>query len=112
MVNLNIRITQKVHALISTVVLPFSYYATQVFLMYITSQLQYVSTLDVLWDEYFADSLKAETRTVRGKVIRRRVEPSNLIPGNWQEFLLHKNVGHGQCVHIYRATYIHVLHAY
>jgi len=50
-----------------------------------TSQLQYVKRLDVVWDEYIADSLKAETRT--GKGIRRRVEPSNAIPGNWQEFL-------------------------
>ena len=31
--------------------------------------------------------MKAETRTRRGKVIRRRVEPSNSIPGSWQEFL-------------------------
>ena len=65
----------------------FSDYATQVFLPYITSQLQHVNRLDVVWDEYIADSLKAETRTRRGKGIRRRVEPSNSIPGNWQEFL-------------------------
>ena len=39
-----------------------------------------------VWDEYFADSLKAGTRTRRGKCIRRRIEPSNLIRGNWQEF--------------------------
>ena len=65
----------------------FSDYATQVFLPYITSQLQHVNRLDVVWDEYIADSLKPETRTRRGKGIRRRVEPSNTIPGNWQEFL-------------------------
>ena len=65
----------------------FSDYATQVFLPYITSQLQHVNRLDVVWDEYIADSLKAETRTRRGKCIRRRVEPSNTIHGNWQEFL-------------------------
>ena len=65
----------------------FSDYATQVFLPYITSQLQHVNRLDVVWDEYIADSLKAETRTRRGKGIRRRVEPSYSIPGNWQEFL-------------------------
>ena len=65
----------------------FSDYATQVFLPYITSQLQHVNRLDVVWDEYIADSLKAETRTRRGKGIRRRVEPSNTILGNWQEFL-------------------------
>ena len=65
----------------------FSDYATQVFLPYITSQLQHVNRLDVVWGEYIADSLKAETRTRRGKGTRRRVEPSNTIPGNWQEFL-------------------------
>ena len=65
----------------------FSDYATQVFLPYITSPLQHVNRLDVVWDEYIADSLKAETRTWTGKGIRRRVEPFNSIPGNWQEFL-------------------------
>ena len=66
----------------------FSDYATQVFLPHITSQLQlqHVNRLDVVWDEYIADSLKAETRTRTGKGIRRRVEPSNSIPGNWQDF--------------------------
>ena len=64
----------------------FSDYATQVFIPYITSQMQHVNRLDVVWDEYIADSLKAETRTRRGKCIRRRVEPSNSISGNWQEF--------------------------
>ena len=52
-----------------------------------TSQLQHVNRLDVVCGEYTAYSLKAETRTRRGKGIRRRVEPSNAIPGNWQEFL-------------------------
>ena len=46
-----------------------------------------MNRLDVVWDECITDSLKAETRTRRGKGIRRRVEPSNTIPGNWQEFL-------------------------
>ena len=41
----------------------------------------------MVWDEYFPESLKAETRSKRGKGVRRRVEPYNAIPGNWQEFL-------------------------
>ena len=65
----------------------FSDYAIQVFLPYITSQLQHVNRQHVVWAEYIADSLKVETRTRRGKRIRRRVEPSNSIPGNWQGFL-------------------------
>ena len=44
----------------------FSDYATQVFLPYTTSQLEHVNRLDVVWDEYIADSLKAETRIRRG----------------------------------------------
>ena len=47
-------------------------FTIQVFLPYITSQLQHVSRL-VVWDEHLADSLKAETRTRRGKCIRCRL---------------------------------------
>ena len=65
----------------------FTDYATEVFLSYTTSLLQHVNRLDVVWNEYIADSLKAETRTRRRNGIRRRVEPSNSIPANWQEFL-------------------------
>ena len=31
--------------------------------------------------------MKADTRSKRGKGVRRCVEPLNVIPGNWQEFL-------------------------
>ena len=54
---------------------------------YITSQLQHVSRLDIIWDVYVPESLKADTRSKRGKGVRRRVEPLNVIPGNWPEFL-------------------------
>ena len=62
-------------------------YAQKVFSPYILSQLEHVSRVDVVWDEYFPESLKAETRSKRGKGVRRRVEPSSVIPGNWPEFL-------------------------
>ena len=65
----------------------FSDYAMQVFTPYIMSQLQHVNRLDVGWDQYFPESLKAETLSKRGKGVRRRIEPQNVIPGNWQEFL-------------------------
>ena len=45
------------------------------------------SIRSVPWDGYRPDSLKAETRVKRGKEVRRRVEASTPIPGNWQEFL-------------------------
>ena len=65
----------------------FSDYASQVFLPYVASQLQQASRVDIIWDEYRPDNLKAETRVNRGKGVRRRVEASTPIPGNWQEFL-------------------------
>ena len=43
----------------------FSDYATQVFLPYITSQLQHAIRVDVVWDEYMPDSLKADTNKER-----------------------------------------------
>ncbi len=65
----------------------FSDYAKHVFSLYIKSQLQHVNRVDVVWDEYFPESLKAEARTKRGKGVCGRVEPSTAIPGNWQQFL-------------------------
>ncbi len=65
----------------------FQDYATDVFVPYIKSQLQHVTRLDIVWDVYLPESLKADTRSKRGKGVRRRVESSSAIPGNWQEFL-------------------------
>jgi len=65
----------------------FQDYATDVFVPYITSQLQHVTRLDIIWDVYTPESLKADTRSKRGKGVRRRVEPSSAIPGNWHDFL-------------------------
>ncbi len=65
----------------------FSEYASKIFLPYITKQLQVVQRLDVVWDEYVQSSLKAYTRSTRGKGCRRRVESSNTVPKNWLEFL-------------------------
>jgi len=66
----------------------FQEYGENVFLKYVTSQLHDVSKrLDIVWDEYIHDSLKSMTRSKRGKGVRRRVEPNNRIPGNWNAFL-------------------------
>ena len=43
--------------------------------------------MDVIWDIYINNSLKASTRSKRGTGIRRRVQPSNEIPRNWRSFL-------------------------
>ena len=50
-------------------------------LPYITSQLEHTSRVDIVWDEYLPDSLKAAIRTKMGKGIRRGVEPSSSILG-------------------------------
>ena len=50
-------------------------------------QLEAVKRIDVVWDVYIADSLKATARDKRGKGIRRRVEGRNSLPRNWQMFL-------------------------
>jgi hypothetical protein len=65
----------------------FSEYASQIFLPYLSSQIQHCKRMDVIWDVYFENSLKEDTRNTRGKGIRRRVEPSSVIPGDWQAFL-------------------------
>ena len=43
--------------------------------------------LDIIWDVYLPDSLKTDAQNTRGEGIRRRVEHSSTIPGNWQEYL-------------------------
>ncbi|KAJ8050254.1 hypothetical protein HOLleu_03388 [Holothuria leucospilota] len=69
----------------------FQGYATDVFVPYVTFQLQqYVDRLDIVWDLYMADSLKANTRSKRGKGVRRRVEPSSAVPENWQKYSPHR----------------------
>ncbi|KAJ8048753.1 hypothetical protein HOLleu_01190 [Holothuria leucospilota] len=45
-------------------------YATDVFVPYVTSQLQHVDRLDIVWDLYMTNSLKADTRSKRGKGVR------------------------------------------
>jgi hypothetical protein len=65
----------------------FQDYATQVFIPFIARQLRNADRVDIVWDEYFQDSLKAKTRSKRGKGVRRRVEPCSAVPRKWNEFL-------------------------
>ena len=65
----------------------FREYAQDVFLAYVEHQLDKAKRVDVVWDDYRSDSLKAQTRDMRGKGIRLRVEPNNEVPKNWAEFL-------------------------
>ena len=67
----------------------FSDYASDVFVPYINRELQQACRVDIVWDQYFDNSLKAHTRESRvsGPSRRRRVEPSTPVPKNWQQFL-------------------------
>ena len=40
--------------------------------------------IDVVWDTYKADSLKAKTREKRGRRLRQKVSGPDLMPKNWQ----------------------------
>ena len=65
----------------------FEEYSEKMFLPYIVLQLRKVKRLDLVWDEYIDESLKAATRAKRGDGVRRRVQPSVPIPKNWHQFL-------------------------
>lgn len=65
----------------------FGDYSKTVFIPYVQHQLKSVNRLDIVWDIYVPNSLKSSTRERRGNGIRRRVEPSSKVPGNWQSFL-------------------------
>ena len=52
-----------------------------------SKQLQLVKRVDVIWDVYRQDSLKAATREKRGLGTRRRVTSSSQIQKNWKGFL-------------------------
>ena len=65
----------------------FQEYFDTVFMPYITKQMENVKRLDIVWDVYKDNSLKAGIREKRGKGICRRVLPSTAIPSDWHSFL-------------------------
>ena len=65
----------------------FSEYAADSFIPYIRAQLSHVTRLEIVWDDYLKNSLKATTRGKRGTGVRQRVAADNKLPRNWQEFL-------------------------
>ena len=61
----------------------FEGYSQQMFLPYITSQLETVSRVDIVWDRYVTSSLKQTTRDHRrhsGTMLRQRVIAGLPIP--------------------------------
>ncbi|KAK0146492.1 hypothetical protein N1851_014183 [Merluccius polli] len=65
----------------------FNEYAHDVFIPYLSRKHTSVTRLDLVWDRYLSESLKATTRAKRGKGVQRRVVGSAAIPQNWQNFL-------------------------
>jgi hypothetical protein len=51
----------------------FQDHATEVFLPYISSQLQHVVRPDIIWDVYIPESLKADARSESGGVLIHEV---------------------------------------
>ncbi|KAK3737870.1 hypothetical protein QZH41_006348, partial [Actinostola sp. cb2023] len=76
-----------VHCLPTSCATTFDDYADKVFIPYLLQQLQDIPRLDVVWDRYIPDSLKASTRDKRGKGTRRKVAGQTKLPKNWMEFL-------------------------
>ena len=62
-------------------------YCHRMFIPYVGQQFKKAVRVDLVWDEYRQNSLKANTRNARGTGIRTRVESSVKIPTNWQAFL-------------------------
>ncbi|KAG0715349.1 hypothetical protein GWK47_012116 [Chionoecetes opilio] len=67
----------------------FGDYAANVFVPHIKREQNQAQRVDIVWDQYFTNSLKAQTREKRamGSSQRRRVEVSSPVPKNWQQFL-------------------------
>jgi len=65
----------------------FKDYSQLVFLPYLERMLQDVVRLDVVWDVYKEDSLKAQTRQNRGSGNNLRVANNTNMPINWKNFL-------------------------
>ena len=65
----------------------FQDFSNIVFLPYIFGQLQSVRRLDIVWDVYLADSLKAGTKSKQGQGQRRKVLSLAPLPSTWKSFL-------------------------
>ena len=78
-----------VHMLKTGTATTFSEYSESVFIPYVKKCIQSVQRLDIAWDQYKQDSLKADTREKQGKLkgIRRKDAASTKLPGNWQDLL-------------------------
>ena len=65
----------------------FAEYARTVFVPKVIKELETVERVDIVFDTYRKESLKATTRQKRGIGIRRKVEEQSQVPTNWHSFL-------------------------
>ena len=66
----------------------FKDYSQPEFLPYLECMLQEVGRLDIVWDVYKEDILKAQIRQNRGAGNHLRVANNTNIPGNWNTFFI------------------------
>ena len=64
----------------------FLQYASEVFIPFIRSQAVNIQRIDVVWDRYFQDSFKSETRNNQGAGVRTKAFSNKKIPRNWTKF--------------------------
>ena len=64
----------------------FDDFAT-LFIAYITDRLADTDRVDIVWDRYSSNSLKAATRKKRGEGVRKHVTGATKVPGKWADFL-------------------------
>ena len=76
-----------VHFLRTTGNTTFGDYAENTFIPYIDQQLKHANRVDLVWDGYHPNSLKAVTRQKRGEGVRRKVSEQVKLPRNWGNFL-------------------------
>ena len=76
-----------IHMLSPGLAKTFKQYTSEVFMPFLQQKLEYVKRLDLVFDQYFNNSLKTATRKSRGHGTRRRVSAENHLPTNWQSFL-------------------------
>ena len=56
-------------------------------MVYIKNQLHSVKRVDIVWDQYFPDSLKKKKRNDHGRCVHRQVKPNGYLPYDWSTFL-------------------------
>ena len=64
----------------------FKAYAETIFKV-LLAYFNFFKRIDIVFDIYLENSLKAATREKRGRGIKKRISAENRCPGNWMQFL-------------------------